>query len=287
MPFDSPDQIYEQSRRVECDDVTLAVTDHGPKSGVPVLMLHGWPDSARLWRHQVPALAEQGYRVLAPDLRGFGRSDKPTDVEAYRIAHSVSDMLAILDEAGAAACHVVGHDFGALVAWSFAIHHPERVTSLTALSVGHPSAFASAGLGQLRRSWYTLLFQFEGVAEQFLSSNDWAMFRRLTGDHPETPHWIADLSRPGALTASLNWYRANSHPRNLVGVRAAYPVCSVPTQGVWSAGDVALTEHQMTGSEDHVTSEWSYRRLENASHWIPLDAPEELSSLLIDWFRRF
>lgn len=279
------EDVYADSRSVTRDGVELVVTHHGGEGDRPVLMLHGWPDTARLWRNQIPSLVDSGFRVIAPDLRGFGRSAKPGAVESYRISESVADMAAILDDADVESVDLVGHDWGALVAWAFALRHPDRVRSLTALSVGHPSSFDSAGLAQLQASWYRLLFQFD-VAEELLSGNDWAFFRRLTGGHPETHEWIANLSRPGGLTSSLAWYRANSHPRRLLAPRRPLPDCQAPTLGVWSDRDFALTERQMAESEKHVAAEWEYHRIEGASHWIPLDAPDQLNSLLVEWLAR-
>ena len=182
---------------LDVGDLRILVTDHGPKDGPVVLMLHGWPDTAHLWRQQIPALVQAGYRVLAPDLRGFGESDKPDEVDACRVSACAGDAMAILDDVGAERAHVVGHDWGAAVGWALALSHPERVHTLVALSVGHPAAFANGGLRQLKASWYMLLFQFEGIAEEFLSRDDWAMFRRFLGNHPETERWIGTLSKPG------------------------------------------------------------------------------------------
>lgn len=280
------EDVYAHSYPLTPNGVELRVTDHGPADGPTVLMAHGWPDSARLWRHQIPALVAAGYRVLAPDLRGFGGSGKPTEVEAYRVRESVADLVGILDLLGVERAHLIGHDFGATTAWLTAITHPERVGSLVALSVGHPNSFNAAGLRQLQLSWYMLLFQFEGIAEEFLAGDDWARFRAFMGGHPETSHWIAALSQPGALTASLNWYRANAHPRRLVARRPPLPPCRVPTLGVWSARDMALSERQMSGSADHVEAEWEYLRIDDASHWIPLDTPDLINRALIDWLER-
>lgn len=275
--------VYASARKVDVGGIELLVTDHGEADAPAVVMLHGWPDTAHLWRHQIPALTAAGYRVLAPDMRGFGGSDKPEAVEDYRVTTCVSDVVALLDEAGIERSHVVCHDWGAAVGWATALSRPERVLSLTALSVGHPNSFNQAGLRQLQMSWYMLLFQFEGIAETFLSADDWAMFRRFVGDHPETQRWVSTLSRPGALAASLKWYRANAHPRRLVSRSSPFPSCRVPALGVWSSGDFALSERQMTGCDAHMEAEWRYHRLEDASHWIPLDAPDELNSLLVDW----
>ena len=145
------------------DGLELEVTVEG--SGEPVVLLHGWPDSSRLWRHQIEALTAAGRRVIAPDLRGMGGSDRPASVEGYRVKHAVADVLAVLDAVGAPQADVVGHDFGAAVAWATASFVPDRVRRLAVLSVGHPLAFRAAGLDQRALSWYMLLFQFEGVAE--------------------------------------------------------------------------------------------------------------------------
>lgn len=278
--------LFRPTERFEVNGVELMVTDSGSTDAPAVLMIHGWPDTAYLWRHQIPVLVEAGYRVLAPDLRGFGRSGKPEAVEAYRVKESVTDMVGILDHAGVDSVHVVAHDWGAAVGWALALGSPERVRTLTALSVGHPNSFGAAGLRQLQKSWYMLLFQFEGIAEEFLSGNDWARFRAFVGDHPEADHWIESLSRPGALTASLNWYRANAHPSRLIVARPPLRNCRVPVLGMWSSRDFALSEEQMTGCQDYVDAEWEYMRIEDASHWIPLDAPDRLNHALLDWLGR-
>lgn len=279
MMFD----VYSSARELTVGDVTIVVTDHGPETGMPVLLVHGFPDSARLWRHQIPVLADAGYRVLAPDLRGYGRSDKPQDVRAYRMSTVSRDMLAVLDDAKEEFVHVVGHDWGAAIGWYLAIMHPSRIRSLAALSVGHPAAFEAAGLRQREKSWYVLLFQFQGVAEQWLSADDWHWLRTWTGAPPELTFWIDDLSRQGALSAALNIYRANMSPDRLVAPSRRFPPVERPVLGVWSSGDIALLEEQMTGSKEYIDGEWRYERIEGPSHWIPLDAADRLTHLLLEW----
>ena len=247
-----------------------------------MILLHGFPDSGRLWRHQVPTLSDAGFKVIVPDLRGYGGSDKPADVEAYRMHHLVADVLAVLDEAGESRAHVVGHDWGAAAAWALAVGAPDRVDHLVALSVGHPAAFRSAGFEQYARSWYMLLFQFRGVAEQFLSANDWAGFRRWAG-HPDADGVIADLKEDGSLTPGLNYYRANVPPESFLGGPTNLPPVQAPTMGVWSANDFALTETQMVGSESHVSGPWRYERVEGVGHWMQLEAPDEVNRLLLEF----
>ena len=180
--------------RIDVNGIGLDVEDTG--SGPPVLLLHGWPDSHRLWRHQVEALTAAGFRTIAPDLRGFGDSDRPAEVEAYGLLNIAGDVLGVLDHLGIERAHVVGHDWGAALAWALAAFTPDRVDHLAVLSVGHPSSFRDAGLEQREKSWYMLLFQFEGVAEQWLSNDDFANLRAWSR-HPEIDDAIADLVPSG------------------------------------------------------------------------------------------
>jgi pimeloyl-ACP methyl ester carboxylesterase len=249
--------------------------------GHPVILLHGFPDSGRLWRHQVPALADAGFLVIVPDLRGYGRSDKPDAVDAYSMPLLVSDVVAVLDDAGVDRAHVVGHDWGAALAWVLAAIAPERVDHLVALSVGHPSTIRRT-LAQHEKSWYMLLFQFEGVAEQWLAADDWAKLRTWAG-HPDAAGVAAELAATGALTPGLNWYRANIPPSSFVGPPVLLPPVTAATMGVWSSGDVALTEQQMTDSAESVAASWRYERLEGVGHWLQLEAPDEVNSLLLDF----
>jgi pimeloyl-ACP methyl ester carboxylesterase len=230
----------------------------------------------------VPALTAAGFRAVVPDLRGFGASDRPGSVEAYALPHILGDVIGVLDHLGVGRAHVVGHDWGAAVAWTVAALFPDRVDHLVALSVGHPSAFGAAGLTQREKSWYMLLFLFEGVAERWLSDDDYANFRAWSR-HPDADAVISELSRPGALTASLNWYRANLPPEALVEPGLEVPPVAAPTMGIWSKDDMALIEANVTGSAAHVTAEWRYERIDGAGHWIPLEAHDALTALLLDF----
>ncbi|HMC05047.1 MAG TPA: alpha/beta fold hydrolase [Actinomycetota bacterium] len=251
-------------------------------SGRPVVLLHGFPDSGRLWRNQVPALAGAGFQVIVPDLRGYGRSDKPAEVEAYRMPLLAMDVVGILDTLGAGRAHIVGHDWGAALAWVAAAFAPDRVDHLAVLSVGHPSAFRTAGLRQREKSWYMLLFQFPGLAEEWLSADDWAETRQWSG-HPDADAVLAELEASGSLTPGLNWYRANAAPRSWIDPPPQLPPIEAPTMGIWSSRDFALTEEQMTGSARYVAGPWRYERLEGSGHWLQLEAPGEVNRLLLDF----
>jgi pimeloyl-ACP methyl ester carboxylesterase len=274
------DRHRRVSVRVEVDGVGIEyhVTGEGP----PVVLLHGFPDWGRLWRHQVPALADAGFKVIVPDMRGYGRSDKPPDVAAYTMDLLVGDVLAVMEAAGAERAHVIGHDWGAAVAWAVASMAAERVDRLVALSVGHPATFFADGFEQNEKSWYMLLFQFKGIAEQWLSADDWANFRAW-GRHPDADAVIAELTESGSLTPGLNYYRANLPPEVLVQPGLEFPPIGAPTMGVWSSGDFALTEGQMTRSARNVAGPWRYELLDGPGHWMQLEAPSEVSRLLVDF----
>jgi pimeloyl-ACP methyl ester carboxylesterase len=268
-------------RWVSGDDVRLAVVDEG--EGQPVLLLHGFPDSSQGWRHQVEALVAAGMRAIAPDLRGFGESDKPIGVEKYGIGRSVADLVSALDELGVERTHVVGHDWGAGLAWSLAAFVPARVDRLVALSVGHPQMYREPSLEQRAKGWYQLLFQFEGVAEELLARNDWRLFRELLDGARDTERFLTDLSRPGALTAALNWYRANSDPSHELQPRKDFPTVSAPTLALWSSGDAYLTERPVLESTHYVTGPWRYERIDGAGHWMQVDAPGRVNELLLEF----
>jgi pimeloyl-ACP methyl ester carboxylesterase len=266
--------------RVEVNGVGIEYEVTG--DGAPVMLLHGFPDSGRLWRHQVPSLAQAGFRVIVPDMRGYGRSDKPAEVVAYRMDQLVGDVLAVMDAAGVERAHVVGHDWGASVAWATALMAAERVDHLAALSVGHPATFFADGFAQHEKSWYMLLFQFPDVAEQWLSADDWANFRAWI-DHPDADATTAELQTNCSLTPGLNYYRANIRPEILLRSGLELPPIQAPTMGVWSSGDRVLTEGQMLRSAANVAGPWRYERLDGPGHWMQLEAPDEVNRLLIDF----
>jgi pimeloyl-ACP methyl ester carboxylesterase len=274
-------------RRVDSGGVGINVATAG--DGPAVLLLHGFPDSWQLWRHQMEVLADNGFRVIAPDLRGHGGSDRPDAVAAYRMPLLVADVLAVLAAESLDRVSVVGHDWGAALAWNLALRRPDVVERLAVLSVGHPGAGIAAGIEQRQLSWYMLWFLHVGVAEAVLPDDDWAAFRSWAwngagrGADPHLDRQLADLARPGALAAALNLYRANIAPANYFLTAAPpMPRAVCPVLGVWSTGDRFLSERQMTGSAGFVDGPWRYERLPGA-HWIPVQAAEALSALLLDF----
>jgi pimeloyl-ACP methyl ester carboxylesterase len=263
--------------RIAVNGIELHVVDEG--QGDAVLLLHGFPDSTALYRDVIPELTSAGYRAVAFDQRGFGESDAPSGKQSYTLSEAARDALGVMDALGIQRAHLVGHDWGAAVGWVLGGLHPERFKSFSALSLGHARAYSEAGFQQLKKAWYIVLVLTPGLGEWVARAFDWKLFRIGTGHHPEAERWIADLSRPGRLTAGLNWYRANA----LHITR--HPKLKIPVLGVWSENDQPLTEAQMTGSAKYVESTFRYERLPDASHWLPVDAPKPLAALLIDFFR--
>jgi pimeloyl-ACP methyl ester carboxylesterase len=190
-------------------------------------------------------------------------------------------VLAVLAALGIDRAHVVGHDWGAALAWGLASLVPGSVDHLVVLSVGHPATFRRT-LEQCEKSWYMLLFQFPGIAERWLTQDSWANFRNW-GRHPDADHVIAELEATGSLTPGLNWYRANLPPESWAGPPLQLPPVQVATMGVWSTGDFALTERQMTDSAENVAGTWRYERLDGPGHWMQLDAPDQVNALLLDF----
>lgn len=273
--------IEAATRTVTVGDLEFPVVDHG--DGPVVLLLHGFPDSRYLWRHQVPALARAGFRTLAPDLLGFGDAPKPVDVESYALARILEQTVGVLDGLGVERAHLVGHDWGAVIAWLLASTRPERVASLTALTVGCPGNSGTRTIEQLEKAWYVFLFQHEGAAEEWLQRDDWSGLRALLRGGGDIERCLADLARPGALTAALNWYRANASPAAFMAPPRDLPPVRVPVLGVSADGDVALTEAHMKNSQEKVVGPWKYVRMQDVSHWLMLDRPDELNRLLIEF----
>jgi pimeloyl-ACP methyl ester carboxylesterase len=266
---------------LDVDDLRLHVAQAG--SGAVVLLLHGFPDSLHLWREVAPRLVAGGYRVIALDQRGFGASDAPDGRRAYHIDRLVEDVVGVLHALGVGEpVHVIGHDWGAVVAWCLAMAQPQRLRSAVAISVGHPREYALAGLEQKRKGLYVLGWQFAGLAERWLEANDWAQLRHWLRQHPDPESCLRELARPGRLTAGLNWYRANLGQV----LTRAWPPCRVPMLGLWSSEDHCLAEDQMKRSGRRMAAPWVYERIGGAGHWLPLECPNRVADLAIDWFQR-
>ncbi len=268
--------LEERIYRVNGLDMNVVTAGSGPV----VLLVHGFPDTHDVWRKQIPVLVEAGYRVIAPDTRGCGASQMPGRVSDYHIDHLVEDLRALLEVLGVGQVRLLAHDWGAIIAWRFVLAHPQRVERFVALSVGHPTAYGKAGIMQKVRAYYVLVMQLRGLTEWLCTRANWLLFRMMAQYPDEFPHWQAQLSKPGRMTAGMNYYRAN--PGMLLP--REYPSARVPVFGIWSSRDLFLVEGQMVGSERYVRGPWRYARIEGANHWLQLSAPEQLNPLLLDYF---
>ncbi|MFC7220157.1 alpha/beta fold hydrolase [Streptomyces polyrhachis] len=262
------------------------VADQGPLDGELVLLLHGFPQTSRSWDRLAPLLHAAGYRTLAPDQRGYSPGARPRGRFPYRLSQLVADAEALIRTAApdGRKVHVVGHDWGAAVAWALAAVHPQRLATLTALSVPHPAAFSLALLSsrQLLYSWYMFAFQVPWLPELLLrrlaAGSRTRVIKGLTaaGQTPEAAARDTDfVAHSPALTPAVNWYRAMpfSTPAHLARI-------TLPTLHVWSDRDPALTRRGAELTRRFVTGPYTFHVLPGTGHWIPEEAAEEVAGLL-------
>jgi pimeloyl-ACP methyl ester carboxylesterase len=280
------------TRRIDVGEVRLAVAEAG-EGGEPVILLHGFPEMAHSWRHQLPALADAGFHAIAPDLRGYGDSDRPPAVDDYAAPKLAGDIVGLITALGHERAHLVGHDWGGSLAWALAARAPEVVRTLSALNAPHPVASSETRQEpeQQQKAWYMLLFNFPGVAEAWLSKDDFANLRRFVFDTaaPEAfppedrERFVAALARDGALTAALNWYRANIPPSSWLSPPPDMPPVTVPTMVVWGEADAYMGEPVLQRSMQKVTGPLRLERLPGVSHWVQQEAPDAVNALLLDF----
>lgn len=275
------------TKTIEIKGERFPVVDVG--TGPTVMLLHGFPDSRFLWRYQIPALSAAGFRVIAPDLRGYGDAPGPTGLRPYRRPFIAADILGLLDALDAGRVHLVGHDWGAAMTWRLAGSYPERFDRAVVLSVGAPSSPGWVTIEQREKSWYFDFFIKPGIAEEGLMADNWKLFREWSRGQGDHERHLRDLARSGALTAALNWYRAAFSA--LSADEAPLPQLPVwdririPVLGVWSDQDPFLLEPQMTQSTVAMGAPWRYERMIGVGHWMMLDKPDELNRLLVDFLR--
>ncbi|WP_406732870.1 alpha/beta fold hydrolase [Streptomyces sp. NBC_01794] len=256
----------------------------GPPDGRPVLLLHGFPQTRLVWQRQIAELAAHGYRVVAPDQRGYSPGARPDQPEDYRISVLVDDVVAITEELGWASFDLVGHDWGGAVAWWTADAHPGRVRTLTVVSTPHPGALAGTlrtDQDQRERSQYMIAWrETPATEERMLAGDAEALRATYAGKVPQASAeaYVRHLSQPGALTAALNWYRAG-RPDGTIGV------IDVPTLYVWSTQDSAFGPAAARETGQWVDGPYRFETLQGVSHWIPEEAPETLSRLLLEHLR--
>ncbi|OZG27944.1 alpha/beta hydrolase [Williamsia sp. 1138] len=246
--------------------------------GDPVILLHGFPETSASWSTVADLLATAGIASYAPDQRGYSPGARPTDIADYRLQELVGDIVGLCDEFGLERVHLAGHDWGAIVAWAVAAAHPERVTTLTAVSVPHPAAFAWARENdpdQRERSGYMEFFAKPDEPEQALLADDCVALRLGFGDvvpADAVAEHLRVLTAPGAMTAALNWYRAmDPADQEIADV-------TVPTTFIWSSGDIAIRRAGVERCGQHVSGPYRYIEIPDGSHWVP----EEFPSVVAD-----
>jgi len=275
---------------IETNGIKLHVVQAGPQSGVPVVLLHGFPEFWYGWRNQIPSLVAEGCRVIVPDQRGYNLSDKPKGAKNYVVSTLVDDIIGLIDALGYEKVNLVGHDWGAVVAWTLAVKYPERLHKLSIMNVPHPAVmrrFLTRDLEQIRRSWYIFFFQLPWLPERFMSAESWrGAVSALRGSgkiHTFTNEDIEKYkeawSQPEAMTSMINWYRAViRHMPKL----PKEPRVKIPTLMMWGMKDFALSHRMARPSMDYV-DEGNLMLFPEATHWVQHDASEEVNHYLIDF----
>jgi len=260
------------------------------------LCLHGFPEHSFSWRHQLPLLADLGYRAWAPNLRGYGRSSRPEGMEAYSIENLLADVAGLIDASGCRETVLLAHDWGAVIAWYFAMRRIRRLERLVICNVPHPGPMGEAisSFAQLRKSWYVLFFQIPGLPERALGRNGAAAvgeaFRRSSSNPDRFPDAVLQVycrnaAQPGALTAMINYYRALVRGGGARRQRdAGFPDIETPTLMVWGEEDVALTKETTFGTERWVR-DLTVRYLPRVSHWVQQEAPEIVNPMIEAFLR--
>jgi len=282
---------------LETNGIRLHCVQAGPPDGALVILLHGFPEFWYGWRQQIEPLAQAGYWVLAPDQRGYNLSDKPHTVEAYRIGILAKDVIGLIQALDRERALLIGHDWGAAVAWHTAIHYPQSIAKLGILNVPHPAVMVRtlrSSLRQIVKSWYIFFFQVPRLPEWVLSRKTYAPMRRMlkassrqgTFNAEALDHYMQAWRQPGALTAMINWYRAMfrsgiaSEGRSVEGAHGGRVKPS--TLMIWGAKDIALHRSMAQPSLEFC----DHGRLvffEQATHWVQHDEPQRVTRLLLDF----
>jgi len=288
---EQPPQDGFEHRTVEIDGLDFHLVEAGPRDGRPLLLLHGFPEYWYGWHREIPLLVAAGFRVTVPDQRGYNLSAKPRGVAAYGIDRLSQDVADLIDLLGHDKVYLAGHDWGAAVAWWTAVRFPDRLHKVAVLNVPHPSVMKRTlrtSLRQLRRSWYMFLFQLPWLPEMLLRRNDFAfavkglvaIARQGTFSDDDLARYRQVWSRPGALTAMLNWYRAALRvpPARVPSVRV-----TVPMRILWGMRDPALGSEMVEPSLAYCDHGEAVR-LPELTHWLQHEDPQRIAELLVEHF---
>jgi len=292
MAYETLRGVEATHRYANLGDVRLHYVEAG--EGPLVVLLHGFPQFWYEWRHQIPALVEAGFRVVAPDMRGYNLSDKPPGVRDYRVELLARDVERLILACGEQTATVVGHDWGAIVAWIAAMRYPGRVRRLAILNVPHPARFLDGLLspGQLLRSSYMFFFQIPRLPEAVIRAGDFGLLQSVFLTDPVRPgaftaedieRYAGAMARPGALTATLNYYRSLLRSPREVGALLERIEASVLV--IWGERDRSLSRRLAEPPRLWVPNLLRVERLREASHWVAEDRPREVNTLLLDFLR--
>ena len=285
MAWDGVEIVKIAANGIEFEVATLGEGDR------LALCLHGFPEHAYSWRLQMPLLARLGYRVWAPNLRGYGNTSSPQEVAAYKTPTLVEDVLALIAAANAKEVLLIAHDWGAVLAWMIGMEHADKIGKLVIMNVPHPARFGAEmwRTGQFLRSWYMFFFQLPALPEWMLGRNGAAAIGKMFRDNVSRPDRFtaADVEiykqnalRPGGLKAMINWYRGLMRYGGMS--RREFPMVEVPTLMLWGDADFALDVRTALGTEAHVR-DLTFRRLTGISHWVQQEAPEAVNAMLEAW----
>lgn len=277
-------------RWVEANDITFELAEAGSGDRL-ALCLHGFPELHYSWRHQMPMLADMGYRVWAPNLRGYGETTRPEDKKAYRLNTLAADVAALIDASGAQEVTLIAHDWGALIAWHFAILKLRPLKRLVIMNVPHPkcSERELRHWRQLKKSWYIFFFQLPWLPEALLGRGGAApigrVFRKSAVNkarftQEEVAPYREAAAKPGALTAMFNYYRALLQTPDVRKIGDGK--VDVPTLVIWGEQDLAIDIHTLDGL-DHYVSDLTVKRFPEASHWVQQDIPGKVNEVLGSW----
>jgi len=270
--------------------IRFHILGDGPEEEPLVLLLHGFPEFSYAWHRQLPVLAAAGYRAWAPDLRGYNLSDKPRGVRNYHLLTLARDVRELIRAAGVERAVVIGHDWGAIIAWRFAMEYPQALSKLVILNVPHPGKYA-AGVHnprQLMRSWYIGLFQIPWLPEYLLSHNSrsWAeelrraMIRQDRFTEADAEAYARAMAQPGAMRAAVDYYRAFARWGFWLPVKLIH----APTLMIWGENDVAL-EKSLTYNTEKFVSNFRVHYIPHCGHWVQNEAPEEVNKTLLEFLQ--
>ncbi|NJO97654.1 MAG: alpha/beta hydrolase [Pleurocapsa sp. CRU_1_2] len=276
------------SSKIELNGIQYHLRDSQQGKEI-ILLLHGWPDDSTVWRKQIPALIEAGYRVICPDLPGYGLSAAPSETARCQISNLVRDLVTLLEQLHLNQVHCIAHDYGAVLGWELAAN-TELLKTYIAMSVGHLAEFLTVSLETLQIQWLYFL-NIQDIAPQLYRANNGYLFREVLRSHPDRDRLVENALKPSILENMEKLERANPVPEYLLAALTGQlpqpnPI-NVPALGIWSEKDDFLWESQMKNSNKYVFCEWEYIRIEQVGHWFMLEQPDKTNQLLLSWLKKY